>query len=161
MTLAACLFFITPAVQNLDVASQGLNTWHSFQYLALVICLNRCRQAHGMVGSATVARFAARGWGLYDVGIGLIAACGVLYLVRRGLLSLSDASPGDVMQQHYFCFSVSVHGVCSLTRKILLRAHANYQGGRARRCASSAAGSERSPAPCFSRWGFLAPLNLL
>ena len=30
MPLAAGLFFITPALQNLDVAFQGLNTWHSF-----------------------------------------------------------------------------------------------------------------------------------
>ena len=28
---------------------------HSFQYLAVVIFLNRYRQAHGMIGSATVA----------------------------------------------------------------------------------------------------------
>ena len=54
-----------------------LNTWHSFQYLAVVIVLNRYRQPHGMIGWATVARFAARGWGLYAVGIGLTAACGV------------------------------------------------------------------------------------
>ena len=53
MTLAAGLFFITPALQNLDVAFQGLNTWHSFQYLAVVIFLNRYRQAHGMIGSAS------------------------------------------------------------------------------------------------------------
>ena len=33
-----------------------------------------------MIGSATVARCAARGWGLYAVGIALTAACGVLYL---------------------------------------------------------------------------------
>ena len=95
--LAASLFFITPALENLDVAFQWLNTWHSFQY-----------EAHGMIGSATVARFAARGWGLYAVGIGLTAACGVLYLALRGLVLLIDAWPGDVMQQHYFCFYVSV-----------------------------------------------------
>ena len=35
---------ITPALQNLDVAFQG-------------------RQARGMIGSATVARFASCGWG--------------------------------------------------------------------------------------------------
>ena len=91
MTLAASLFFITPALENLDVAFQGLNIWHSFLY-----------EAHGMIGSATVARFAARGWGLYAVGIGLTAARGVLYLALRGLVLLIDAWPGDVMQQHYF-----------------------------------------------------------
>ena len=63
MSLAAGLFFITPALQNLDVALQGLNTWYSFQYLAVVIFLNRLRQARGTIGSATVARFASRGWG--------------------------------------------------------------------------------------------------
>ena len=47
MTLAAGLFFIIPALQNLDVTFQRLNTWHSFQYLAVVILLNRYRQVHG------------------------------------------------------------------------------------------------------------------
>ena len=61
-----------------------------------------------MIGSATVARFAARGWGLYAVGIGLTAACAALYLILRGLVLLIDAWPGDVIQQHYFCFYVSV-----------------------------------------------------
>ena len=101
MTLAASLFFVTPVLENLDVAFQALNIWHSFLYLAVVIYLNRYRQVHGMIGSATVARFAARGWGLYAVGIGLIAACGVLYVVLRGLVLLIAAWPGDVMQQHY------------------------------------------------------------
>src|SRR3712207_9197927 len=41
MTLAALLFFVTPALPNLDVAFQGLNTWHSFQYLAVVLYLNQ------------------------------------------------------------------------------------------------------------------------
>ena len=41
---AASLCFITPALENLDVAFQGLNTWHLFLY-----------KPHGMIGSATVA----------------------------------------------------------------------------------------------------------
>ena len=107
MTLAASLCFITPALENLDVAFQGLNTWHSFQYLAVVIVLNRCRQAHCMIGSAPGARFAARGWGLYAVGIGLTVACGVLYLALRGLLLLVDAWPGDVLLQPHSSSSAS------------------------------------------------------
>ena len=82
MTLAASLFFITPALQNLDVAFQGLNTWHSFQY-----------KAHGMIGSATVARFPARGWGLCATGTGLTAACHVLFALR-GLMLLTVAQSG-------------------------------------------------------------------
>ena len=84
MTLAAILFFIIPSLENLDVAFQGLNTWHSLLY-----------KAHGMIGSATVDRFAARGWGLSAVGIGLTAACGVRYLALRGLVLLIDDWTGD------------------------------------------------------------------
>ena len=43
-----------------------------------------------MFGSAMDARFAARGWGLYSVGVGLPAACAVLYLALRGLVLLID-----------------------------------------------------------------------
>ena len=57
-----------------------------------------------MTGSATVARCAARGWGLYAVGIALTAARGVLYLALRGLVLLIDAWPGDVMQHPHFLF---------------------------------------------------------
>ena len=88
------------------MAFQGLNTWHSFQYLAVVIFLNRYRQTRSMIGSARVARFASRGWGMYAVGIGMTAACGVIYLALRGLVLLIDAWPGDPMQQHYFYVSV-------------------------------------------------------
>ena len=108
MVLAAGLFFVTPALQNLDVAFQGLNTWHSVQYLAVVIFLNRRRQAQGLIGSPVVARFATRGARLYGVGLALTAACGLVYLALRGIVLLLDAWPGDALQQHYFAFYVSV-----------------------------------------------------
>ena len=72
---------------------------------------SRYRQAHGMIGSATVARFASRCWGMYAVGIGMTAACGVVYLALRGLVLLFDAWPGDVMQQHRHREAVVVRGV--------------------------------------------------
>ena len=108
MALAAGLFFVTPALQNLDVAFQGLNTWHSVQYLAVVIFLNRRRQAQGLIGSPVVARFATRGARLYGVGLALTAACGLVYLALRGTVLLLDAWPGDALQQHYFAFYVAV-----------------------------------------------------
>ena len=108
MVLAAGLFFVTPALQNLDVAFQGLNTWHSAQYLAVVILLNRCRQAQGLIGSPVVARFATRGARLYCVGLALTAACGLVYLGLRGIVLLLDVWPGDALQQHFFAFYVSV-----------------------------------------------------
>ena len=108
MVLAAGLFFVTPALQNLDVAFQGLNTWHSVQYLAVVIFLNRWRQPQGLIGSPVVARFATRGARLYGVGLALTAACGLVYLALRATVLLLDAWPGDPLQQHYFAFYVSV-----------------------------------------------------
>jgi len=128
MVLAAGLFFVTPALQNLDVAFQGLNTWHSFQYLALVIFLNRCRQAQGLIGSPAVARLVTRGPHLYCVGLAVVmsrkrsrrvphlycvglaltAACGVVYLALRGIVLLLEVWPGDALQQHYFAFYVAV-----------------------------------------------------
>lgn len=39
--------FITPFFHELDVAFQGLNTWHSFQYLGLTWYVNRLRYDRG------------------------------------------------------------------------------------------------------------------
>ena len=61
MVIATVLFFLTPMLANLDVAFQGLNTWHSFQYLAIVLYLNRYRAAKGLIGSEFVTRVSRRG----------------------------------------------------------------------------------------------------
>lgn len=39
--------FIVPALGNLDTAFQGMNVWHSFQYLALTWYINRLRADRG------------------------------------------------------------------------------------------------------------------
>lgn len=109
LLVAGGLFFVTPALQNLDVAFQGLNTWHSFQYLAVVIFLNRCRQAQGLIGGgARTARFATSGVRLYGVCLAFTAGAGLVYLALRGVVLLLDAWPGDAQQQHYFAFYVAV-----------------------------------------------------
>jgi hypothetical protein len=41
IAVTAALMFITPAASNMDTAFQGVNTWHSFQYLALTWYANR------------------------------------------------------------------------------------------------------------------------
>lgn len=65
MSLAALLFFVTPTLPNLDVAFQGLNVWHSFQYLAVVLYLNRVRAEKGLIGSHYMARVSRSGKSLY------------------------------------------------------------------------------------------------
>jgi hypothetical protein len=113
--LAAALFFVTPMLSNLDVAFQGLNTWHSFQYLAIVLYLNRYRAARGLIGSKVVAKVSLRGWTLYAMCLGFTLATAALYfgvlasVVRIGafatggpfrMLFLGSVQAG----QHFFAF---------------------------------------------------------
>ena len=44
ISLTSALMLLTPAFSNLDTAFQGINTWHSFQYLALTWYANTLRQ---------------------------------------------------------------------------------------------------------------------
>lgn len=104
LTLAAVLFFITPALQNLDVAFQGLNTWHSFQYLAVVLYLNRLRADRGLIGSEFVARVSRSGTNLYLLCFYFTLGAAVAYLLVRGFIVGSGIWADDPMQQHYFSF---------------------------------------------------------
>jgi hypothetical protein len=58
-----------PALENLDTAFQGLNTWHAFQYLALTFYILRLRQQAGdLTGSNPFVNNLAKGknsWRLY------------------------------------------------------------------------------------------------
>jgi len=44
ISITAAVMFWTPAFPNLDTAFQGVNAWHSFQYLALTWYANRLRE---------------------------------------------------------------------------------------------------------------------
>jgi hypothetical protein len=79
VALSSVLFFVTPMLANLDVAFQGLNTWHSFQYLALVLYLNRFRSEQGFIGTKLVERVSRRGWSLYAMCLGFTLLAGVAY----------------------------------------------------------------------------------
>jgi hypothetical protein len=54
--------FFTPFLPNLDTAFQGLNTWHSFQYLAITFYILKIRQIYGNLDKEAplVARFSAQ-----------------------------------------------------------------------------------------------------
>ena len=60
ITVFVCFF--TPLLPNLDTAFQGLNTWHSFQYLAITFYIIKIRQEYGDLRQSAplVARFSAR-----------------------------------------------------------------------------------------------------
>ena len=47
MSLTVVIAFFIPAFPNLDVAFQGFNVWHSFQYQGLTYYINRLRHERG------------------------------------------------------------------------------------------------------------------
>jgi hypothetical protein len=104
MTLASVLFFVTPMLANLDVAFQGLNVWHSFQYLAVVLYLNRMRAERGLVGSEFVARVSKRGQSLYWLCFLFTLGAAAAYMLVRLMLALTGTWADDPAQQHYFTF---------------------------------------------------------
>src|SRR5215213_7835363 len=60
--LTVAVAFTMPALPNLDTAFQGLNTWHSFQYLAITFYIIKIRQEMGQLDTTAplVARFSKR-----------------------------------------------------------------------------------------------------
>jgi hypothetical protein len=44
ISVTVLLMFWTPSFPNMDTAFQGVNTWHSFQYLALTWYANKLRE---------------------------------------------------------------------------------------------------------------------
>ncbi len=115
MAVATALFFYTPSLRNLDVAFQGLNVWHSFQYLAVVLYLNRLRQQKGLIGSHAVRSVSRRGWKLYAMCLAFTVGAGVVFLGVLGLVvHLGVFQTGAPMHnflygtvasdQHYFAF---------------------------------------------------------
>ncbi len=85
-----------PAFDNLDTAFQGLNTWHSFQYLALTFYIIRLRQQVGdmQASSPLVNRVATRGstLRLYLFSSSMIAGSIVLGVAVYILVGIVDPS---------------------------------------------------------------------
>ena len=73
--------------ENLDVALQGFNLWHSTQYVGLVYLMNNQRKARGLISSPFVARISGSGNGAlyYGFVVGVsIAAGGLIGLLHYG-----------------------------------------------------------------------------
>ncbi|MFQ5706101.1 MAG: hypothetical protein ACE5HO_01545 [bacterium] len=52
--------FLIPTFHDLDVAFQGMNTWHSFQYLGLTWYINRLRSERGEISSSFVKKISRK-----------------------------------------------------------------------------------------------------
>ncbi len=59
ITFTVIVAFSMPALPNLDTAFQGLNTWHSFQYLAITFYIIKIKQRYSNLDKSAplVARF--------------------------------------------------------------------------------------------------------
>jgi hypothetical protein len=81
MASTVSLAFIVPIFDNLDVAFQGFNTWHSLQYLALTWFILGRSAERGDIGSNLVRNLAGeKKTGLYyGAMIGATIAAGAIY----------------------------------------------------------------------------------
>lgn len=82
--------FFVPALGNLDTAFQGMNVWHSLQYLALTWMLNNLRSGRGELSRSNfVSRLSedgsARRYYLFNIGLTVadVMLAGVIFLVLR------------------------------------------------------------------------------
>src|SRR3712207_779639 len=85
--LTIAIGFTLPLFPNLDVAFQGFNCWHSFQYLALIWFLNLMRKERGELDNHFVAESNGPDhvWKFYALNVGLTAAAGLLVLAIHGI----------------------------------------------------------------------------
>jgi hypothetical protein len=89
IALTVTASFFVPALGNLDTAFQGMNVWHSFQYLALTWLLNNIRNRRGeLEKSPFVKRLSTNGSArrYYMFNIGLTAADVLLAVVLFAVL---------------------------------------------------------------------------
>ncbi|MEO8348280.1 MAG: hypothetical protein ABI610_05165 [Acidobacteriota bacterium] len=95
MAFTVSLAFVIPLFENLDVAFQGFNTWHSLQYLALTWFILSRKAASGEVESPIAQRISGteRTGRFYATMVGVTVFSGALYLILwKGLGIPQDKS---------------------------------------------------------------------
>ncbi len=109
MATTVSLAFIVPLFENLDIAFQGFNTWHSLQYLALTWFILSRKADRGEIVSRLVQRLAGitHTGRFYGAMIGATLISGLVYLTLwKGLKMPSDRSYYVVVLSflliHYF-----------------------------------------------------------
>ena len=74
-----------PQFPNIDIAFQGYNTWHSFQYLALVWYINKLRKQRGEIHGPVMRAISGPGnaWKFYGLFLAATAVAFSLTLVLQ------------------------------------------------------------------------------
>lgn len=85
--LTVAVAFTLPALPNLDTAFQGMNTWHSFQYLAITFYIIKIRQQFGTLDkdAPLVARFSKGkdSRGLFVLSTMMLVGSAVVFIIVR------------------------------------------------------------------------------
>lgn len=105
ISITALVAFVTPMFHELDVAFQGMNTWHSIQYLGITWYMNRLKYERGELTRPIIRTISAPGkwWKYY--GLNMIFNCSGL-LVWGGLL-LTQRYHGLGFEQSYYIVVLS------------------------------------------------------
>ncbi len=108
ITLTVLVSFTVPALPNMDTAFQGMNTWHSFQYLAITFYIIKIRQQYGdLQGAPLVERFAKAtkdSKGLFALStmmlIGSVIVFSIVYILARVIIP--DIDPNKNFDIAYY-----------------------------------------------------------
>ncbi len=105
MALTIVVAFFIPAYHELDVAFQGFNTWHSFQYLGLTLYINRLRQQKEGISTPLIRNMSleGKGWRFYAFNVG----CAVGAVGMIALLLLNKEALGLTFDQCYYVVVLS------------------------------------------------------
>lgn len=89
--VTAIAAFLIPTFHDLDVAFQGMNTWHSFQYLGLTWYINRLRNERGEITSGLVRKLSEenRGFLFYAAFVGITISTVAIILLLQHVVGLT------------------------------------------------------------------------
>jgi hypothetical protein len=106
MALTIGVSFFIPSYHELDVAFQGFNTWHSFQYLGLTLYINRLRAKKEGINTPLIRGISAegKGWRFYAWNVGMAASTVVLIAI----LLVNKQALGFSFDQCYYIVVLSV-----------------------------------------------------
>ena len=104
MIFTIIIAFGASMMDNLDTAFQGLNTWHSFQYLAITFYIIKIRQEYGTLkdDAPLVARFSRRAKdsrGLYLLSALMLGGSAVIFLLVYAITGI--VKPGIEGNAHF------------------------------------------------------------
>ena len=105
MGLTIVVAFFIPAYHELDVAFQGFNTWHSFQYLGLTLYINRLRQQKEGISTPLIRNMSieGKGWRYYMFNV----ACALGAVGMIALLLWNRQTLGFSFDQCYYVVVLS------------------------------------------------------